>query len=42
MDGPRTIAGNKQMSMVHCLIQEHTKKKKTRLKTPYIKGVTLK
>ena len=41
MDGPRTIAGNKQMSMVHCLMQEHTKKK-TRLKTPYIKGVTLK
>ena len=39
MDGPRTIAGNKQMSMVHCLIQEHTKKKKHVLKLLILKGL---
>ena len=41
MEGPRNIAGNKQMSMIYCLIQEHTEKKK-HLKTPYTNGVTLK
>ena len=41
MEGPRTIAGNKQMSMIYCPIQEHTQKKKRHLKTPYINGVTL-
>ena len=39
MEGPRTIVGNKQMSMIYCLIQEHTQKKKDTLKLLILMGL---